>query len=108
MIDILFIQSPRGTVDFDNPLIQHNFGSKIEPCCPLPKAPNPALNRSISCLFSLGLVLIEIWFGQVFEDMKSDREKAVACHVKYLSHYPLRFLSNLMILGSGDVRLHSS
>lgn len=106
--DILFIQSSRGTVDFDNPLIQHNFGFKIEPCFPLPKTPNSVLNRSIPCLFSLGIVLIELWFGQAFEDMKSDREKAVACHVKYLSHDPLRFVSNLVMLGSGAVGFHSS
>ncbi|CAG8112686.1 unnamed protein product [Penicillium salamii] len=74
--DISFPCSSDGTVDFNNPLIQRNFGSQVcNSSQPSLDMPRPYLVASIPCLFSLGIVLLELWHGQILEDLKNEAEK---------------------------------
>ncbi|CAG7996329.1 unnamed protein product [Penicillium salamii] len=76
--DISFACSTEGTVDFDNPLIRRSFGSGSQNCnasSPSRNLPRPYLVASIPCLFSLGVVLLELWYGKVLESLKNEDER---------------------------------
>lgn len=69
--DILFLRSLDFTVDFDDSLIQHSFEPRnIDLTSISQSLPRPWLNASIPCLFSLGIVLLELSYWEVFEDLK--------------------------------------
>ncbi|KAK2767585.1 hypothetical protein FQN54_003743 [Arachnomyces sp. PD_36] len=82
--DIFFIRSSDGTVNFGNPLIRRSFGP-VSKVCATRDSSKPRISSSIPCLFSLGIVLIELWHGQPFEDLKNDSERAMACQAQELS-----------------------
>lgn len=74
--DISFPRSSDATVDFDSPLIRRSFGTtNIHLASMSESLPKLYLNASIPCLFSLGIVLLELWFREVFEDLKTEVER---------------------------------
>ncbi|CAG8365028.1 unnamed protein product [Penicillium salamii] len=76
MSDISFPRSSDGIVDFNNPLIRRNFGSQGRDASQRSlDMPRPYLVASIPCLFSLGIVLLELWHGKILEDLKNEAEK---------------------------------
>lgn len=78
--DILFPCSLNATVDFDSPFIRRSFGEQsIELALRSKTAPKPYLHASIPCLFSLGIVLLELWYRDAFEELKSEDERQLVC-----------------------------
>lgn len=74
--DVSFLRSLDGTVDFDKPLIRRSFGTQnIDLASVARILPKPYLSASIPCLFSLGIVLLEVWYRQRFEGLKNETEK---------------------------------
>ncbi|KAJ5157472.1 Synaptobrevin [Penicillium canariense] len=74
--DISFLRSSDGTVDFDSPLIRRSFGTRNIDLLSMSEAlPKAHLGTSIPCLFSLGVVLLELWYREVFEDLKNEVER---------------------------------
>lgn len=74
--DIYFLRSLDMTVDFDSPLIRRSFGTRgIDLASMSESLPKLYLNASIPCLFSLGVVLLELWYREVFEDLKTEVER---------------------------------
>lgn len=78
--DILFLRSLDSTVDFDGPLIRRSFETRNMDLTSISQSlPRPWLNASIPCLFSLGIVLLELWYREVFENLKSEAERKMVC-----------------------------
>lgn len=78
--DILFLRSLDSTVDFDSPLIRRSFETRnIDLTSISQSLPRPWLNASIPCLFSLGIVLLELWHREVFENLKNEAERKLVC-----------------------------
>lgn len=76
--DISFLRSSDSTVDFDNPLIRRSFGAQNIDLASISEGlPKPYLNASIPCLFSLGVVLLELWYREVFEDLGNEGERNI-------------------------------
>lgn len=74
--DILFLRSLDATVDFDGPLIRRSFETRNLGLTDISQSlPKPWLNASIPCLFSLGIVLLELWYREVFENLKNEAER---------------------------------
>ncbi|KAJ5622759.1 Synaptobrevin [Penicillium lividum] len=67
--DISFLRS-LDKVDFDNPLIRRSFGPRLELASLSDSLPNLYLN--IPCLFSLGVVLLELWYREALEKLKNE------------------------------------
>lgn len=62
-------------VDFDSPLIRRSFGGQnIDLVCLFGHLPK---TTSIPCLFSLGSVLLELWYRESFEDPKIEAERTM-------------------------------
>ncbi|KAL4922422.1 hypothetical protein BDW62DRAFT_52832 [Aspergillus aurantiobrunneus] len=81
---IFFLQMLDGTANVTNPLVQRSFGSTSQPHCGA-KRPVPSFNQSIPCLFSLGIVLIELWHWKPFSQLKSHDENAMISHLQEYS-----------------------
>ncbi|KAJ5159822.1 Synaptobrevin, partial [Penicillium canariense] len=79
--DISFLRSSYGIIDFDNPLIGRTFGASSFTMTSLSKnLPHPMLNMlnaSIPPLFSLGIVLLELRYRRLFEDLKTEHERTM-------------------------------
>ncbi|CAI7621684.1 unnamed protein product [Penicillium manginii] len=74
--DIFFLRSLDMTIDFDSPLIRRSFGTQeIDLASMSENLPKFYLNASIPCLFSLGIVLLELWYREVFEELKTEVER---------------------------------
>ncbi|KGO37601.1 Synaptobrevin [Penicillium expansum] len=74
--DILFLRSLDGTVDFDGPLIRRSFETRNMDLTSISQnLPRPWLNASIPCLYSLGIVLLELWYREIFENLKNEAER---------------------------------
>jgi hypothetical protein len=74
--DILFLRSLDATVDFNGPLIRRSFETRNMDLTDISQSlPKPWLNASIPCLFSLGIVLLELWYREVFENLKNEAER---------------------------------
>ncbi|KAJ5176078.1 uncharacterized protein N7482_001955 [Penicillium canariense] len=73
--DISFTRDSTGRIDFNNPLIRRTFGSKTntEPFL-ASRVPQIRADGSIPCLFSLGIVLLELSYRQTFESLKDPKE----------------------------------
>lgn len=69
--DISFARFSDGKVDFNNPLIEHNFGIENDMSGPIGVVSRSGFSGSIPCLFSLGIVLLELVERRTFEEMKS-------------------------------------
>ncbi|KAJ5397932.1 Synaptobrevin [Penicillium cosmopolitanum] len=76
--DVSFMRSKHGVIDFDNPLIGRTFGARgYDLNCVSETLPRPTLHASIPCLFSLGIVLLELKYRRLFEDLKSEVERSM-------------------------------
>jgi hypothetical protein len=76
--DIAFLRSSYGVIDFDNPLIGRTFGNTSYTMTTMSQnLPRPMLHASIPCLFSLGIVLLELRYRTLFEDLKTDHERTM-------------------------------
>lgn len=76
--DISFLRSSYGVIDFDNPLIGRTFGNPSYSMTTLSQnLPRPMLHASIPCLFSLGIVLLELRYRTLFEDLKTEHERTM-------------------------------
>ncbi|KAJ5937074.1 Synaptobrevin [Penicillium verhagenii] len=75
--DISFLRSSDATVDFDNPLIRRSFGPQGVDIATLSSSLPTLYLNSIPCLFSLGVVLMELWYRKVFADLKNETEKSM-------------------------------
>lgn len=104
--DIAFFRSQNGKVEFESPFIRRHFQSQSFNLTGL----NDTLPRtrpisSIPCLFSLGIVLLELWYREQFDDLKNDYERNMV-RVLQLSSSTLIESSNftvylaLRVLGS--------
>jgi hypothetical protein len=104
--DISFPRSSDGRVDFDNPLIRRSFGSRgIDLSMLAQSLPRPYLSSSIPCLFSLGVVLLELWYQNTLANMKNESEKALvwlSISLAFLRSRKLMDHSAVSILGSSD------
>ena len=78
--DILFLRSLDGKVDFDSPFIRRSFGTRnMNLASKSESVPKLHFNASIPCLFSLGIVLLELWYRGLFEDQKNEEERKMVC-----------------------------
>lgn len=76
--DIAFLRSSYGVIDFDNPLIGRTFGNTSYTMTTMSQnLPRPMLHASIPCLFSLGIVFLELRYRTLFEDLKTDHERTM-------------------------------
>lgn len=76
--DISFLRSSHGVIDFDNPLIGRTFGKSSYTMMSMSQSlPQPMLHASVPCLFSLGIVLLELRYRTLFEDLKTDHERTM-------------------------------
>lgn len=74
--DISFACSIDGTVDFNNPFIRRTFGSQsCDTVSSGKRFSRPYLVSSVPCLYSLGIVLLELWYGNVIDNMKNQDER---------------------------------
>ncbi|KAL4953680.1 hypothetical protein BDW69DRAFT_164806 [Aspergillus filifer] len=74
--NIFFLLSRDGIPKLNDPLVQQVFGSNSQAAYSN-NANSIRLGASIPCLFSLGLVLIELWHWKPFAELKTDQEKAM-------------------------------
>ncbi|CAG8386127.1 unnamed protein product [Penicillium salamii] len=74
--DISFACSIDGTVDFNNPFIRRTFGSQsCDTIFSGKRFSRPYLVSSVPCLYSLGIVLLELWYGNIIDNMKNQDER---------------------------------
>jgi hypothetical protein len=73
--DIHFVRSA-GVVNFEHPLVRRGFGSNKQKAAMLNSR---ALSRSIPCLFSLAIVLIELWYYESIKNLQSESEASQVC-----------------------------
>lgn len=74
--DIFFVQIA-DDVNLDHPLVRRNFGTKSNASLRQPQDSS----QTIPCLFSLAVVLIELWYCKPFESLKNDIEIMMASQV---------------------------
>jgi hypothetical protein len=76
--DVSFLRSSYGVIDFDNPLIGRTFGNSSFSMTKLSQnLSRPMLHAYIPCLFSLGIVLLELRYRTLFEDLKTEHERTM-------------------------------
>lgn len=76
--DVSFLRPSYGVIDFDNPLIGRTFGNSSYTMTSMSQSlPRPMLHAAIPCLFSLGIVLLELRYRTLFEDLKTDHERTM-------------------------------
>ncbi|OKP12095.1 hypothetical protein PENSUB_2453 [Penicillium subrubescens] len=84
--DISFLRSSYGVIDFDNPLVGRTFGNSSYTMTSMsPSLPRPMMHASIPCLFSLGIVLLELRYRTLFEDLKTDQEQTMIPEISDLA-----------------------
>lgn len=94
--DVSFMRSKHGVIDFDNPLIGRTFGARgYDLNCVSETLPRPTLHASIPCLFSLGIVLLELKYRRLFEDLKSEVERSMVRAI--FAPSPLRGTMNVLL-----------
>jgi hypothetical protein len=82
--DISFLRSSYGVIDFDNPLIGRTFGNPSYTMTSMSQSlSRPMLHASIPCLFSLGIVLLELRYRTLFEDLKTDHERTMVIPIHW-------------------------
>lgn len=81
--DIFFIRSYDGSIDFRHPLVRCSFGAPEVPLSHLSLCdPSKPGAGNVPCLFSLGVVLLELFYRLRFEDMKlPDENLLVSCSI---------------------------
>ncbi|KAK5787561.1 hypothetical protein VI817_010058 [Penicillium citrinum] len=72
--DIAFFRSQDGKVDFGSPFIRRHFQT-FDLTGLADNLPKTRPIASIPCLFSLGIVLLELWYREQFDNLKNDYER---------------------------------
>lgn len=93
--DIPFTRYANGKIDFNSPLIRRTFGS-VDTTGALTASGAPVISAdgSIPCLFSLGIVLLELSYRQTFESLKNQNEDSLVSILEVLSEHDQRSVSN--------------
>ncbi|MCJ1423360.1 hypothetical protein MMC29_001243 [Sticta canariensis] len=104
--DILFMKECSGT---QMVLVQKPFLSKpfIPPTCTLPRRPtdesSPSPEVRNKSIFALGILLIELWFGQPLEDLRKPEDFGSHSQVNHVTDFATaRRLSEIIYREAGD------
>ena len=65
--DIYFFENHQGEVQANHPLLVHSFSSEKSTRASIPRSPSVSQNSSRSCLLSLGILILELWFNRTIE-----------------------------------------
>ncbi|KAF9894920.1 hypothetical protein FE257_004542 [Aspergillus nanangensis] len=73
--DIFFVQSTDTGANLEYPLVKRSFGSQDGSVSVHTLSLSPS--QVVPCLFSLAIVLIELWYCQPFKELKNETENAM-------------------------------
>src|SRR5438046_1080334 len=83
MEDVLFLQDGNRRAIFDNPFIKRTFSPAMlaPPLLPSDKTVTPS--TTAPCLFALGIVLIELYYGKPLKELRTEKDMICADDVHF-------------------------